>query len=140
MKTLILFTILVILSLGLFAQVSVNTDGSDPDPSAMLDVKSTSKGFLPPRMTEAQRNAISGAVEGLVVWCTNCGANGELQVYNGTTWVNMSGIESYTQAGIDTLETYDGLTVHNTTTNCINYYYLHNWFEVCGTSTPIPSQ
>ncbi|MBP6460495.1 MAG: DUF1566 domain-containing protein, partial [Crocinitomicaceae bacterium] len=28
---------------------------------------------------------------GLVVWCKNCGSNGELQVYNGTTWTNMIG-------------------------------------------------
>jgi len=41
MKTTILTTVLVILSLGLSAQVSVNTDGSSPDGSAMLDVKST---------------------------------------------------------------------------------------------------
>ncbi len=43
MKSKILTTLLVILSLGLFAQVSINTDGADPDGSAMLDVKSTTK-------------------------------------------------------------------------------------------------
>ncbi len=91
MKTTILTTVLVILSLGLFAQVSINTDGSTPDGSAMLDVKSTDKGFLPPRMTEIQRDAISSPVAGLVVWCTNCGASGELQVNNGSTWTNMIG-------------------------------------------------
>jgi hypothetical protein len=42
-------------------------------------------------MTEAQRNAISSAVAGLVVWCSDCGSNGELQVHNGTTWKNMIG-------------------------------------------------
>ncbi len=44
MKTTILTTVLVLLSLGLFAQVSINTDGTDPDGSTMLDVKSTDKG------------------------------------------------------------------------------------------------
>ncbi len=130
---------ILLLSFGSMAQVSINADGSDPDRSAMLDIKSTSEGFLPPRMTEAQRNAISGTVEGLVVWCTNCGAKGELQVYNGTSWINMSGIESYTQAVIDTIGIYDGLIVHNATTNCINYYYQYSWFEACGTCTPTPS-
>ena len=75
----------------LAAQVSINTDGSDPDGSALLDVESTNKGFLPPRMTEAQRNAIATPAAGLVVWCTNCGTDGELQVYNGTAWTNMVG-------------------------------------------------
>ena len=59
--------------------------------SAVLEASSTTQGFLPPRMTEAERNAISSAVAGLVVWCSNCGSNGELQVYNGTTWRNMIG-------------------------------------------------
>jgi hypothetical protein len=42
-------------------------------------------------MTGAQRDAISSKVAGLVVWCTNCGQNGELQVYNGTAWTNLIG-------------------------------------------------
>jgi len=41
MKTIILTTVLVLFSLGLFAQVGINTDGSNPVSSAMLDVKST---------------------------------------------------------------------------------------------------
>ena len=76
---------------SIFAQnMGINNDGSSPDGSAMLDVSSTSKGFLPPRMTYAERNAITGAPAGLIVWCSNC-ASGELQVYNGTTWTNMVG-------------------------------------------------
>ncbi|MCP3999450.1 MAG: DUF1566 domain-containing protein [Gammaproteobacteria bacterium] len=62
-----------------------------PASSAGLDVKFTDKGFLPPRMTETQRDAISSPVAGLVVWCTNCGPSGELQVNNGSTWTNMIG-------------------------------------------------
>jgi len=52
----------------------------------------------------------------------------------------MTGVRSYTQAEIDAMTPYNGLTVHNTTTNCINYYYVNNWFEACGTCTPQPSQ
>jgi hypothetical protein len=59
--------------------------------SAALEVQSTTQGFLPPRMSGAQRDAISSKVAGLVVWCSNCGSNGELQVFNGTTWTNMIG-------------------------------------------------
>ena len=67
--------------------VGINTDGSNANASAMLDVSSTSKGFLPPRMTYAQKSAISSPAAGLVVWCTNCGTSGEIQFFNGTVWV-----------------------------------------------------
>ncbi len=46
------------------AQVAVNNDGSNADPSAILDVKSTSSGLLFPRMTEAQMNAIATPAAG----------------------------------------------------------------------------
>jgi len=59
--------------------------------SAVLEASSTTQGFLPPRMNQYQRNNISSKIAGLVVWCSNCGINGELQVYNGSTWTNMIG-------------------------------------------------
>jgi len=65
--------------------------GTKSNTSAALEVNSTSQGFLPPRMTAAQRDIISTPVAGLVVWCTNCAEYGELQVYNGNTWTNMIG-------------------------------------------------
>jgi uncharacterized protein (TIGR02145 family) len=40
-------------------------------------------------MTYAQRNAIVNPAAGLIVYCTDC-ANGEMQYYNGTNWINMS--------------------------------------------------
>ena len=72
--------------------VGINATGSPADSSSVLDVSSTSKGFLPPRMTGTQRDAISSPATGLIVWCTNCGTNGgELQAYNGSSWRNMAG-------------------------------------------------
>ncbi len=68
--------------------VGVNGNG---EASALVEISSSSKGFLPPRMTAYQRNAIVSPVAGLVIWCTNCGASGELQVFNGAIWANMSG-------------------------------------------------
>jgi uncharacterized protein (TIGR02145 family) len=69
-----------------FAQrVGIGT--TSPDSSALLELKSTNSGFLPPRMTYAQRNAINNPAAGLIVWCTDCGGNGgELSVFNGTEW------------------------------------------------------
>lgn len=51
-----------------FGQVAVNTSGDLPKSSAMLEVNSTSKGVLFPRMTTAQRNAISSPANGLLVY------------------------------------------------------------------------
>ncbi|MEI7424376.1 MAG: FISUMP domain-containing protein [Prolixibacteraceae bacterium] len=67
--------------------VGVNADGTPPANSAMLDVKSTSKGFLLPRMTQAQRDAIPSPENGLMVFCTDCGI-GALSVYTNGSWLN----------------------------------------------------
>ena len=66
-----------------YSQVAINTDGSSPDSSAMLEVKSTSKGFLPPRMTTAERDAINSPVEGLTIYNTSFKT---LEVFNGVLW------------------------------------------------------
>jgi hypothetical protein len=55
-----------------------------PNPSAKLEIRSTGKGFLMPRMTEAQRNAIPSPAKGLLVYQNN-GATG-FYFYNGTAW------------------------------------------------------
>ena len=65
--------------------------GTKSNTSAALEVNSSSQGFLPPRMTAAQRDNIVTPVAGLVVWCSNCADFGELQVYNGSIWTNMIG-------------------------------------------------
>ncbi|WMW77319.1 putative Ig domain-containing protein [Flavobacterium sp. 20NA77.7] len=76
-------------TLHIFAQVGINT--STPHASSILDITSTTKGFLFPRMTQAQRNAITSPAAGLVVWCSNCGTNGELQVFDGVAWTTATG-------------------------------------------------
>jgi len=77
MKKLFFFIVVQLMFVSaLFAQVGINTDNSDPDPSAMLDVKSTDKGFLPPRMTFTGMNAVASPASGLMVICTDCGSNG----------------------------------------------------------------
>ncbi|KAF0198565.1 MAG: HepHag repeat-containing protein [Bacteroidetes bacterium] len=73
MRTLILL-IITLISSGLSAQVAVNTDGSLPDNSSMLDVKSTTQGLLVPRMTSAQRIAIVSPAEGLMVYDLTTGS------------------------------------------------------------------
>lgn len=65
-----------------------------------LEINSTTKGFLPPRMTKAERSVLDGTNEvptrsekipqGTTIYCTNCG-NGELQIYDGLSWRNGAG-------------------------------------------------
>jgi hypothetical protein len=64
---------------------------ANPSSAAALDITSTSKGLLLPRLTFAQKSAIISPEAGLILWCSDCGTNGELQVYNGTNFVNMVG-------------------------------------------------
>jgi hypothetical protein len=54
-----------------------------PDASAALTIASTTRGFLPPRMTTTQVNAIASPAEGLVVYSTTANA---LCLYNGSSW------------------------------------------------------
>jgi hypothetical protein len=94
MKKLSVYIIMLLLFRSvMFAQVGINADNSAPNSSAMLDVKSTTLGLLPPRMTFAQRNAIANPSEGLVVICTNCRTDGTgcISIYLGGQWLNMAG-------------------------------------------------
>jgi hypothetical protein len=83
------FIVAICMPFYVIAQVGVGT--TSPNASAILDVSSTSKGFLPPRLTFMQRQTISAPAQGLVIYCTDCGTHGELQVYNGSVWTNMVG-------------------------------------------------
>jgi len=58
----------------------------NPSSSALLDLTSTTKGFLPPRMTTTQKNAIASPATGLQVFDTTLN---QMSYYNGTTWTNI---------------------------------------------------
>ena len=68
----ILVALLIMLSINsVYSQgVGINDDGSNPDGSAILDVKSTTKGFLPPRMTEQERDNLNSPASGLMIFNT----------------------------------------------------------------------
>ena len=71
---------------SLFAQnVAINATGAMPNASAMLDVASTTKGLLMPRMTTTERNAIASPATGLQVYNTSTNTN---DTFNGTVWVS----------------------------------------------------
>lgn len=89
----LIFTTIFISTISL-AQVGIGT--TSPDASAKFEISSTSQGFLPPRMTYAQRQAISSPAIGLMIYCTDCGP-GQAQVYDGTEWTNLIGGTALTQ-------------------------------------------
>lgn len=85
-KQIILLTLALLNSTVVFSLVGIGTP--IPHESAILEVKSTTKGFLPPRMTDGQRDAITSPPDGLIIFNTtvNC-----LQWYNGSVWYDGCG-------------------------------------------------
>ena len=83
LKTIFIFSVV-------YAQqgVAITTDGTNPDNSAMLDIKSTSKGILIPRVTAAQKTAIVSPATGLLIYQTD-GTTG-FYYYNGSAWAPVS--------------------------------------------------
>jgi hypothetical protein len=71
--------------------VKSTTDTTSINHAAALEVRSTTKGFLPPRMLESERDAISSPPAGLIVYCSDCGSGGQIQFFNGTAWTDMVG-------------------------------------------------
>ena len=64
---------------------SVGIGTTTPDASSVLEVKSTTKGFLPPRMTASEKGLIPSPKAGLLIYQTD--ATPGLYVYNGSAWV-----------------------------------------------------
>jgi len=90
------FTLLaaVLLTATTFAQVGINIE--TPDPSAALDITSTTGGLLVPRMTKDDRGFIDTPATGLIVYQTD-GTPG-FYYFNGTSWEGY-----YSQAEVDAL-------------------------------------
>jgi hypothetical protein len=86
MNNRVLVSIIIIISLFVnykgVAQIGVGT--ITPNASAMLDISSTTKGLLAPRMTTVQKNAIATPASGLLVYDTDLA---KFNYYNGSTWI-----------------------------------------------------
>lgn len=72
------------------AQVGIGTTSIDG--SAVLEIKSLDRGFLPPRMTEEEMSAIVPLTAGLLVYCSDC-CDGELFFCNGNKWESIGDCE-----------------------------------------------
>ena len=105
MKKLLLCAAFIAASFTSIAQVGFGT--TTPDASAALEIESTTKGFLPPRMSTAARNAIVSAKAGLVIYNTSANA---LQWFDGTEWY-----DTRTNTSENPFPTNSNLTVENPT-------------------------
>jgi len=97
MRTLFVTIIVIFCTKDIFSQnVAINADGSDPNTSAMLDIKSTNKGFLIPRMTMLEALAIPNPATGLLVFVTDNPSG--FYYNNGTSsnpdWVNVLSLKN----------------------------------------------
>jgi hypothetical protein len=82
MKNICTLLAAVLLTATTYAQIGINNE--NPDASAALDITSTTGGLLIPRMTETQRDAISPAATGLMIYQTDGTAG--FYYYNGSSW------------------------------------------------------
>jgi len=139
MKTL-LFSIMLSGVISSYAQVGIGT--ATPKGSAMLDVSSTTKGFLPPRMTALQRDNILSPDTGLVIWCRNCGPYGEVQVFNGTKWMNVSGDSALVVVNIPsaTLQYINNVTLTTATGESQYSGRFVTDFGICWSANPNPTK
>ena len=99
----IAFTIiLVCVGTAVSAQVTQKIGGNPfyMEPSAVLELESTTKGFLLPRMLKSEMNAIASPPAGMMVYCTDCGGGiGQLRVRYGSTTAGSWGIPSINLSG-----------------------------------------
>lgn len=100
-KNILLFLLLLACSVS---QAQIGIGVPNPNASSVLELASTTKGFLPPRMTTAQRNVIGSPVAGLVIYNTTKSC---WEWYNGSLWYNgcgnqdvVTGCGAYTAAGV----------------------------------------
>ncbi len=84
---------------NLSAQVAINTNGATAHPSAMLDVTSAQRGVLVPRMTTAERTAISAPATGLLVYDTD---TGQFWYFDGVEWLPLGGASGPTGPSVIT--------------------------------------
>lgn len=122
MKAIKVFAVILALSLmclSAFSQggVAINTDGSDPDASAILDIQSTVLGLLTPRMTESERDLIPTPAVGLMIYQTD-GRPG-YYFYDGTAWKSIGagvlGINDLTDGSTISANLFLGINADNLT-------------------------
>jgi len=97
MKSKFLLIAILYYSLKVHAQQNVGIGTTTPNSSAVLDITSTNKGVLLPRLTMAQRDAISSPANGLAIYQTDNSQG--IYYYTGTKWLQLNAGVKNTGAG-----------------------------------------
>lgn len=129
MKKQIVFLLLttMIYSGKLFSQFKIGNNPTVISASSVLEIESTNKGVLLPRMTGAQMNAIASPVSGMYVYNTDSLC---LCQYNGTTWFSLCGTGVTGKPNFWDLKgnagTVDGTNFVGTTDNVVMNFRVNN--------------
>ncbi len=100
-QNLVVLFIILLFSEKLFSQVGINATGAAPATNAMLDVSSTTKGLLMPRMNTSQRTTLTPtATDGLTVYDTDTKS---FWYYNAATasWIALAAGNQWLSSGTD---------------------------------------
>lgn len=122
--TLGVFLMLLFTANSIFAQVGVGT--ITPNQSAQLDVTSTNKGFLPPRLTLSERGTIPSPAAGLLIYQTDNTPG--YYYYDGVTWQPFK--QTFSTAAI-------GFAASKTTTAISSSATIDNWNTTVYSSNPV---
>lgn len=87
-KYILILIICIFFIANTFAQVGISSTSITPDASSILELRSTTQGFLPPRMTTTQRDAITSPATALLIYNTT---NNQLNYYSGSAWQVVAG-------------------------------------------------
>jgi hypothetical protein len=121
MKNVLLIALLLISGATYAQNVGIGT--SNPDESAILDLQTTNKGFLLPRLTEKQKNLIPTPAEGLMIYQTDANNQG-VYLYQSGSWKNMGS---------------GNVSTSGTTANAVTAYTSNYLLAGNGTTTPVSS-
>ncbi len=88
MIRLLTFLTLLGFSPSLFAQAKIGLPSGPPHATAVLELSATQKGFLPPRLSSAQRDSIQAPAKGLHIFNTSTNCE---NFYNGLAWLELCG-------------------------------------------------
>ena len=131
-----IFTLItaILVTASTFAQVGIGT--TNPEASAALDVTSTTKGFLPPRLNRAEMATLKAtAAEGLMVYCTDCVPK-TFYVFDSFNFVStsnntpsgFSSTDVYSTTGKTWMDRNLGATqVATSSTDAASYGYHYQW-------------
>jgi hypothetical protein len=120
------------------AQLKVGDNVSTINTASLLELESKTKGFLPPRMTTAERGAITDAPTGLLIYNTtlNCyeqnsgGSTDATEVWNCLSVEDASACSVCT-AATEPANPTQGQQYLNTTDECLYTYNGANWIKDC---------